>query len=195
MLPIGLPERRYAIRIARRAILDHIGVGITIEHQTDAPSLLQLRGVFVTLRRRDSGALRGCRGEYRPRRPLIEAVIRQAISAAIEDPRFPPVEPRELSHMSIRISALGPLRRIEPREIVLGRDGLVVQRGEYSGLLLPEVPRLFGLGSPAEFLQALYRKAGLPPDLDDQPEEILYAFQTEAWGEEDLITGVPAEPA
>jgi AmmeMemoRadiSam system protein A len=187
MLPIGIAERRYALEIARRAILEHLGPGISVEHETDAPSLLQLRGVFVTLRRRDSGELRGCRGEYGPRRPLIESVIRQAISAATEDPRFSAVEERELAILSIRISALTPLKRIEPREIVLGRDGLVVQRGGRSGLLLPEVPKLFGLDSAAEFLEALYRKAGLAPDLDDQPGDGLFAFQTEAWGEEDFL--------
>jgi AMMECR1 domain-containing protein len=90
----------------------------------------------------------------------------------------------EISSLTIRISALTPLRRIEPDEIVLGRHGLVVVRGRSSGLLLPEVPLLFGLQTPDEFLAALYRKARLPDEPARDGVE-LYAFETEAWEEDD----------
>jgi AmmeMemoRadiSam system protein A len=185
MLPIGSRERWYALRIARQAMLEHLRRGITVEHQSNSACLLQLRGAFVTLRRRDTGELRGCRGEYRPQRPLIESVIRQAIASATDDPRFPAVEEPEVPCLSIRINALTALRRIESREIDLGRHGLVVQQGRRSGLLLPEVPRLFGLRTPEEFLKALYRKAGLPHEAATHDDVELFAFETEAWGDDD----------
>jgi AmmeMemoRadiSam system protein A len=173
-------------------MVEHLGRGITVEHQSDSPCLLQWRGAFVTLRRRDTGELRGCRGEYRPLRPLIESVIRQAIASATDDPRFPPVEDREIPALTIRINALTALRRIQADEIVVGRHGLVVQQGRRSGLLLPEVPKLFRLRSAAEFLKALYRKAGLPHEPGSHDGVELYAFETEAWGDEDMVHSVNA---
>jgi AmmeMemoRadiSam system protein A len=186
MLPIGIPERRYALRIVRQSLIDFLGRGAVAEHHTTQPSLLQLRGAFVTLRRRHSGELRGCRGEYRPVRPLIESVIRHAISSATDDPRFACVVEEEIPTLSIRISALSALRRIRPDEVVLGRHGLVVVQGGRSGLLLPEVPRLFGLRTPAEFLRALHRKAGLVIERTAQSASELYCFETEAWGDDDF---------
>ena len=194
MLPIGFQERRYALRTVRRSLIEFLCRGVVAEHRTDSPCLLQARGTFVTLRRRDTGQLRGCRGEYCAQRPLIESMIRQAISAATDDPRFPSVVEQEIPTLTIRISALTPLKRIQPDEIILGRHGLVVVQGRRSGLLLPEVPAMFGLGSPAEFLNALFRKAGLPVERPADSEIDLYAFETEAWGDEDTLEEMPPQP-
>jgi uncharacterized protein len=184
MLPIGTAERRFALQAARRALHDFLRDGIVMDCPTDTPCLLQHRGTFVTLRTRESGQLRGCRGECRPLRPMIESVIRQAISSAIDDARFPSVTSQELPDLSIRISALSRLRRIEPEEIVLGKHGLLIVQGRCSGLLLPEVPLLFGLKTRAQFLSALYRKAKITTEPDQDAEFELYAFETEAWDDE-----------
>jgi AmmeMemoRadiSam system protein A len=183
MLLIGSRERELALQIARRALLEFLARGVVTRHRTSSPALLQNRGAFVTLRTRDTGELRGCRGECRALRPLIESVIRQTISSATDDSRFPSVTEHEVQDLSIRISALSPLKRIEPAEIVVGRHGLVVVRGDASGLLLPEVPEMFGLRTTEEFLSALYRKARLPREASTEDE--LYAFETESWGEDD----------
>jgi AMMECR1 domain-containing protein len=116
---------------------------------------------------------------------MIESVIRQAISSAADDVRFPSVTSEELPGLSIRISALSHLRRIEPEEIILGRHGLLIIQGRCSGLLLPEVPRLFGLKTRAQFLSALYRKARITTEPDLGADFELYAFETEAWGDAD----------
>jgi AMMECR1 domain-containing protein len=95
------------------------------------------------------------------------------------------VTEHEVRDLSIQISALSPLKRIEPAEIVVGQHGLVVVRGDASGLLLPEVPEMFGLRTAEEFLTALYRKARLPRMRSTEAEDELYAFETESWGEDD----------
>ena len=179
MLPIGTAERRFALQAAQEGTSGVHARRSCQRFPTDAPCLLQHRGTFVTLRRRESGQLRGCRGECRPLRPMIESVIRQAISSATDDVRFPSVTSQELPDLSIRISALSRLRRIEPEEIILGKHGLLVVQGQCSGLLLPEVPRLFGLKSCSPLL-TLYRKAKITDEPDQQTECKLYAFQTEA---------------
>lgn len=187
MLPIGPQERRFALEAARKALQEYLGHGVVSDYPTSSPCLLQHRGSFVTLRLRESGELRGCRGECRPTRPLIESVIRQTISSATEDSRFSSVTEDELPRLTIRISALSPLHRISPDEIVLGRHGLLVIQGRRSGLLLPEVPRRFGLRTPAEFLEALLRKAGITMESLQGEEFELLAFETEAWSEGDVI--------
>ena len=185
MLPIGPQEKRFALEVARNALQEHLGGGGVSEYSTSSPCLIQRRGCFVTLRLRESGELRGCRGECRPTRPLIESVIRQTISSATDDARFSSVTEDELPCLTIRISALTALQRIRPDEIVLGRHGLLVIQGRRSGLLLPEVPERFGLGTAAEFLEALFRKAGITPKESEQGDLELHAFETEAWDDED----------
>lgn len=185
MLPIGTAERQFALQTARRALHDFFRDGVVRDFPTDAPCLVQHRGTFVTLRNRDSGQLRGCRGECRPLRPMIESVIRQTISSATDDERFPSVTLKELPDLSIRISALSRLRRIEPEEIIVGKHGLLIVQGQCSGLLLPEVPRLFGLKTREQFLMALFRKARIAAEPAHQMDFELYAFETEAWDDAD----------
>jgi uncharacterized protein len=185
MLRIGYREQGLALQVARRALREFLIRGVVSRYLTSAPSLLQVRGTFVTLRTRDTGELRGCRGECHPLRPLIESVIRQTISSATDDSRFTSVTEEEVESLTIRISALSPLNRIEPDEIVVGRHGLVIVRGKCSGLLLPEVPAMFGLRSAEEFLAALYRKARIPREPATGVIDELYAFETESWGDDD----------
>jgi len=187
MLPIGPEERLFALEAARKALQEYLGGGVVSEYRTSSQCLLQRRGSFVTLRLRKSGELRGCRGECRPVRPLMESVIRQAISSATDDSRFPSVTEEEVPRLTIRISALTPLQRIDPDQIVLGRHGLLIIQGQRSGLLLPEVPKRFGLRTPAEFFEALLFKAGITTRRWEEENLELHAFETEAWDDEDML--------
>jgi AmmeMemoRadiSam system protein A len=185
MLPIGDPERRLALHIARASLAEFLTHRKTSEHQVVSPCLQQLRATFVTLRLRGSGELRGCRGECRASRPLLASVIRQTIASATDDVRFRSVTTREISRLTIRISALTPLVRIEPEHVIVGRHGLLIVQGRQSGLLLPEVPMHHGMTTPGQFLEALCRKAGLPTDSLNGTDAQLYAFETESWSDED----------
>jgi uncharacterized protein len=191
MLSIDPEERGFALVAARSALVAFLARGVVPPLRTHSPSLLQLRGSFVTLRRRDTGELRGCRGECRPSRPLIESVIQQTICSATDDSRFPPVTSDEVDYLTIRISALTPLERIQPDAIELGRHGLVVMRGRRAGLLLPEVAAHFGLQTAEEFLDAIYRKAQIGPRNKADDDVELYSFETEAWDDEDSASQMP----
>src|SRR5437762_3955915 len=96
-------------------------------------------GAFVTIKRR--GELRGCLGTLQCRRGLAGEVARCAADAASEDPRFPPVSPDEIPELSVEVSVLGPLEKIDPRDscaIVVGQHGLVAEQDFRRGLLLPQ---------------------------------------------------------
>jgi AmmeMemoRadiSam system protein A len=192
MLLIRDEEKEFALRESRLALIEFLEHGLAPSCQTDAPGLLQQRGTFVTLRRRDTGQLRGCRGDCRAVRPLIESVIEHTISAATDDPRFPAVVREEVSDLTIRISALTTLVPVRAEEIILGRHGLLLVKGRRSGLLLPEVAAHFGLSTADEFLDALFRKARTPRAEPWKNQVELYSFETDGWGDEDQpSTGSP----
>ncbi|MGH7644614.1 MAG: AmmeMemoRadiSam system protein A [Gemmatimonadales bacterium] len=141
------------------------------------------RGAFVTLSA--DGALRGCIGRVVPDRPLAALVRDMAVAAARDDPRFPPVVAEELSGVRLEISVLtapAPLAAVLPELVVIGRDGLIVRRGEASGLLLPQVAAEHGW-RPDLFLAAACRKAGLAGDAWREPGTEVLTFQAEVFGE------------
>ncbi|MDQ3070768.1 MAG: AmmeMemoRadiSam system protein A, partial [Acidobacteriota bacterium] len=88
------------------------------------------------------GALRGCIGTLERSRGLAETVASCAVSAALRDPRFPPMTRAELDRAAIEISVLGEFQEItpaDPEAIEIGRHGLYVEHDGHGGLLLPQV--------------------------------------------------------
>ena len=177
-------DKRRLLRIARQALEASLLHGKRPEIPHDSPGLRQVRAAFVTLWRRDTGDLRGCRGECIPRRPLAEAVARMAVASALDDPRFPSVTAQEIPLLHIDINALTPLRPIRPEEVEVGRHGLMIVRSPSAGLLLPDVAARYGWNR-VEFLNAVCEKAGLPHRAWRDPEAELYGFESEEWGEEE----------
>jgi hypothetical protein len=123
-------------------------------------------GVFVTLN--STQGLRGCIGYPLPDKLLFNALEDAAISAATKDPRFSPVKYEELDSITFEVTVLTPPKKIvvsKPEEylskIKVGRDGLIIKNGFYSGLLLPQVPVEYGWNEE-EFLEYTCEKAGLP---------------------------------
>lgn len=176
-------DKQSLLHLARETLTTYLAEGAVPTYAATSSALEQLRATFVTLRRRDTGDLRGCRGEVVARQPLIDSVVHTSISSATEDPRFAPVTAAEVPHLHIEISALTPMEPIRPEEIVIGRHGLMITRGPYAGLLLPQVPTAYGWGVP-EYLEALCQKAGLPSDCWRDPSAQLMAFEAEVWQED-----------
>lgn len=153
--------------VARAAIAHGLDRGREPELDPAAyPRTLREPGAsFVTLRR--SGQLRGCTGTLEARWPLVCDVARNAWRSASSDPRFDPLAREELGEIDIHVavlSALEPFAAASERELLLGLrpgvDGLVLREGRLCATFLPAVWE--SLPEPAEFLDQLRLKAGLP---------------------------------
>ena len=174
-------DRRSLLEIARKSIEGYLASGGTPEF-TVSEFLKQPGAAFVTLK--EFGELRGCIGYTEAVRPLYQTVSQCAIHAAVEDPRFNPVQASELPNIEIEISVLTPLQKVESLDsIKVGRDGLLIRMGRRSGLLLPQVATELGWNR-TQFLEHTCQKAGLPDDSYTRPEATLYRFQAEVFGEE-----------
>ncbi len=177
-------QKKQLLALARRAITEWVTHRRRIKPDLSDPAFKPERAVFVTLKKH--GMLRGCIGTLEPVAPLAEAVVESAISAATQDPRFPPVRPDELDDIDIHISILSPLRRVQdPSEIVLGKHGIVVQQGFRRGVFLPEVAPEQGWDLETTLSILCVEKAGLPADAWKRGAQ-LYVFTTQSFGEEDF---------
>lgn len=155
-------EKKELLKLARTTIANYLKKQATEYPQTDNPKFMEKRGVFVTLHK--EGDLRGCIGYPLPEKPLIEAIVDNAISAATEDYRFNPVEPGELKDIDIEISVLTvPEPVVNYKDVVLGRDGIIISKGFNKGLLLPQVPVEQGWNLE-EYISYGCMKAGLSSD-------------------------------
>lgn len=141
-------------------------------------------GAFVTLRRAD-GELRGCIGYVEAPGTLEETVALAAAAAATRDGRFVPVAAAELPRLVVEISVLTAPFPISPEAVVVGRHGLIVEKGGRRGLLLPQVPAEQGWDRE-EFLEGACRKAGLSPGAWREKATRLYAFEAEVFSEREL---------
>lgn len=190
----SIDDGRFLVKLARRAVEEYLSSGTKIRiRAADVPNpkLLEKSGVFVTLEKvaGDGRSLRGCIGYPLPVLPLAEATIDSALSAAFNDPRFPPVSMAELGSIVFEVSILTPPVKVEavaprdlPSKIKVGRDGLIVESGFYKGLLLPQVPVEYGWDEET-FLAECCMKAGLPPDAWLSKKTTVYKFTAEIFAE------------
>jgi len=170
---LSVEEGKFLIQLARNTAKTFLETGKTPKPPENTPKkLFENCGVFVTINsvRGKRKALRGCIGYPYPTNPLVEAVIDNAINAATQDPRFEPLEKGELEHVVFEVSVLTPPEPVQVdkpeeylKEIKVGDHGLIVEKGFYKGLLLPQVPVEWGW-CEEEFLCQCCIKAGLPPD-------------------------------
>ena len=176
-------ERTTLLSAARDAI-----ESVTIqrpEHPSGAESegrLAELGACFVTLVAPDN-TLRGCVGSLSFTRSLSAACRAMAVAAATRDPRFPPLEKTELSGVRVNLSVLSPPTRIASiAEIEVGRHGVVVQRGDDQGVLLPQVASDQGWDGQT-FAENTCRKAGIDPATLDDGRTTLEVFDAEVFSE------------
>jgi uncharacterized protein (TIGR00296 family) len=187
-LPFHLSQKEgeFLVQLARKAVEEYVKTRNCINVPEGVPEKLrQPCGVFVTINSVKNGEknLRGCIGYPYPTTPLVQAIIESAISAATNDPRFTPLLPRELDHIVFEVSVLTPPEIIKvknPKEysskITIGEDGLIVERGIYKGLLLPQVP-VEWQWEAEEFLCQCCNKAGLLSDYWLREGTKIYKFQ------------------
>ena len=176
-------EGKALLRIARSAIETHLGQKVPSLPETLGPGVLEKRGVFVSLHQK-GGELRGCIGRLEPNEPLARTVFEIAVAAAFRDPRFSPLRKEELGEIGLEISVLSPLKKNQKIDtVVIGREGLLIRKGEASGVLLPQVATE-NRWSPEEFLRQTCKKAGLPEGAWKEAETEIYTFTAEIFSEE-----------
>lgn len=183
----------FLVNLARKTVDEIVQTKQKPEVPEETPEHLHSKsGVFVTLNTvfENRVNLRGCIGRPYPSQPLVEATIDSAVDSAVNDPRFPPVTPKELDKIIVDLSVLTPPKKIQyskPEELLglvkVGRDGLIAIRGMFRGLLLPQVP-VDWKWNIQEFLEHTCNKAGLPADIWKDPETEFMSFQAEIFGEE-----------
>ena len=176
---------RTLLGIARETLVADLG-GEPVPIPTAA--WLQEEGAcFVTLHW--GGELRGCIGTMIARRPLAADVQANSRAAAFEDPRFPPLEARELEGLSFEVSLLSNLESMEfesesdlIRQLRPGVDGLLLEVGFHRGTFLPTVWR--ALPESRLFLRNLKTKAGLSEDFWSEDLSVR-RYTTRSWSEAD----------
>jgi AmmeMemoRadiSam system protein A len=181
-------EKNILLQLARQAItlaVNHKPVP-PVDIQRLTPLLKENGASFVTLT--EDGELRGCVGALEPSMPLAEDVQYHSIAAALEDYRFPPVRPAEVSGIVIEISRLTipqPLLYKGPQDLLNklrpDLDGVIIKDGFRRATFLPQVWEK--LPNPRAFLSHLCQKMGAPSDLWEHRELQVLIYQVEEFHE------------
>jgi hypothetical protein len=162
------------VNLAREAVTSYIKDDKVLKPSELAPEMKGKAGVFVSIHKH--GDLRGCIGTIEPTSPNIAGeTIRNAISSATKDPRFPPITREELNQLDYKVDVLSPP---EPAKSTMELDpkkyGVIVEAGLRRGLLLPN---LEGVNSAAQQIDICRHKAGIDPD---EPVK-LYRFEVKRY--------------
>lgn len=163
------------VKLARKTIEKYLESGQLLLPPVELTEEMKGQaGVFVSLHRQ--GALRGCIGTFMPTTGSIaEEVIRNAVEAAIHDPRFAPLQKEELADLEIKVDVLTPPEPVSSiAELDAKKFGVIVKAGSRRGLLLPD---LEGVETPAEQIAICRRKGGIG---EDEPVE-LFRFQVKRY--------------
>jgi len=175
-------QKKQLLQVARAAIKNALEGKPDPILESHDPIFKEKRGAFVTLTKH--GNLRGCIGYVLAYKPLDETVIEMAKAAAFRDPRFPAVTADELDDLEVEISVLTPIREItDINEIEVGKHGIIIERGVYSGLLLPQVATEYGWDRET-FLEHTCNKAGLPSDAWQKEGTKIKIFSADVFHEE-----------
>lgn len=181
-------EQKTLLRLAREA-LEHGVKGEQLpplDSSVLTPRLLEDGASFVTLT--EGGQLRGCIGVLEPYQSLAQDVREHAVAAALEDPRFPPVNPREVDRIQIEVSRLTrpvPLQYTDANDLLCKLrphvDGIILRDSFRRATFLPQVWEK--IPDPAEFLDNLCSKMGANPDLWRKKHLEVLIYQVEEFHE------------
>lgn len=153
-------ELHPTVRLARETVESYVRQKKKPKPKELTPEMKERAGVFVSLKK--SGELRGCIGTFEPTKSNIaEEIINNAISSAIHDPRFPPVNAAELPHLSYSVDILTKPEPVEDKsQLDPTRYGVIVESGGRKGLLLPD---LEGVDTAEKQIDICHLKAGISP--------------------------------
>ena len=183
MLQLTEADQVLLLQIARRAVVSHVLSRPFTPPEINSGSLTESCGIFVSIHK--NGELRGCIGNVQAAGPLYRRVGECAISAAVADPRFGPVAHHELPLIDFEVSVLSPMQKvIAIAEIEVGKHGLLISKGGYRGLLLPQVATAYGWDRET-FLRETCRKAGLGQD-DWKDGATIHRFSAFVFSEKQL---------
>ena len=173
-------EQQQLLALARKTIIEYVKNRHAEEISVEDDGLADTAGCFVTIKIHEN--LRGCIGCFTSEKPLWQTVQEFAIAAASRDPRFYPLHPGELDDITIEISLLSSLTKIESiDEIQVGTHGLYIEKNMYRGVLLPQVATEYGWDKTT-FLGQTCLKAGLELDAWKCGADI-YIFSAQIFGE------------
>lgn len=149
------------VRLARESLTHYIIEGEFM----DTPSYVteeminSKRGVFVSLKK--FGHLRGCIGTIYPvTESTSKEIMRNAVAAGGDDPRFSPVLEGELEDIVFSVDVLTEPVVATKEELNPKKYGVVVRSGRKSGLLLPD---LEGVNTIEEQISIVLNKASISP--------------------------------
>ncbi|HMK60767.1 MAG TPA: AmmeMemoRadiSam system protein A [Dissulfurispiraceae bacterium] len=150
--------------LARHAVEEYIRTGKVLSAPEELPKdMLRQAGVFVCLK--VHGRLRGCIGTFHPScKNLYQEIVRNAVSASTEDPRFSLVRFDELNDIAYTVDVLSEPEKTTVDELDPKKYGIIVVKGNRRGLLLPD---LEGVDTVEEQLRITKMKAGIPVDAED----------------------------
>ncbi len=136
---IKLKDREVLLKLARNSINNYLAGNLQSEKINAQGWLMDNCGAFVSIHTK-KGELRGCLGQFTSDKPLYLLIQELAISSASRDYRFSPIKNSELENITIEISVLSPLEKINSiDEIIAGTHGIYIKRGNHSGTFLPQV--------------------------------------------------------
>lgn len=175
---IGPEEGRSLVESAKRTLARFLETGERKSIPTDDPSpaLDRRAGVFVTLH--SEGRLRGCIGRRASGEPLRQAVPSLALSAALDDTRFPALIPGE-PPLDVEVSVLSPMKRVASLgQFRLNEHGALLEAGHNHALLLPQVAPERGW-TAGQFFEALAHKAGVQTNAYEQASTKVFVFRAQ----------------
>lgn len=154
------------VKLAKETVKTYLKTGEILEIPSNLPKkmLRERAGIFVSIHQK-TGELRGCIGTFLPTMPSVaQEIIRNALSAAFDDPRFPPVTENELKNLVFKVDILSQPKKLDAKRCPLDpkKYGLIVSTFDgRRGLLLPDIP---GVETAEQQIEICRQKAGIEPE-------------------------------
>ncbi|HFS85198.1 MAG TPA: AmmeMemoRadiSam system protein A [Epsilonproteobacteria bacterium] len=181
-----MEKKEVLLTLARAFVSESVGIDLKVDREAiraENPWLEAQGACFVTLTEGEYALLRGCIGSIVAHRSLFDDLKHNAVSAALHDPRFPPLTKREYPDITLEVSLLTPPEKIEyaspealKGQVVPGKHGVILKHGNYQSTYLPQVWEQ--LPEFEIFFSTLCQKAGMPGHcLELHPDVYLYEVE------------------